>query len=283
MRYEIRHHLHFQYSASVFIEPMVARLRPRCDPTQKLLRYDFDVQPTPVGISAYVDLAGNASNTVWFTGEHRELLITSAASIEIARLDPFHFLVTDAQTLRLPVRYAAPLQASLAPYLEREIDESTVRAFALGLQYDAHDETLTFLTLLAGRIPDVCQYTVREHGDPWTPAKTLAEQRGACRDFALLFTDACRCVGIAARFVSGYAYTDTLATHHLHAWAEVYLPGAGWRGFDPSEGLSIGARHIAIAAGRTAPEASPTTGSYRGTAQPSLTATVTIAVAPEAT
>src|SRR5690606_27947417 len=91
-----------------------------------------------------------------------------------------------------------------------------------------------------------------------------AEGKGACRDLAMLFIDACRSQGLAARFVSGYAWQDAAqAEHDLHAWAEVYLPGGGWRGFDPSTGLATADHHIAVAACAVPDGAAPTTGTIQ--------------------
>jgi len=94
----------------------------------------------------------------------------------------------------------------------------------------------------------------------------LRRKEGACRDLAVLFMDICRSLGLAARFVSGYKYSpDTPDQHELHAWAEVYLPGAGWRGYDPSWGLAVADHHVALAAGPAPQDAMPVTGTFRGT------------------
>jgi transglutaminase-like putative cysteine protease len=115
----------------------------------------------------------------------------------------------------------------------------------------------------------------REQGPPWPAERTLRERRGACRDLAVLFNDVCRFVGFPARFVSGYQVdVPEEARPELHAWSEVYLPGAGWRGFDPSQGLAVADRHVPLAASRTPWMASPTSGTYRGTARSTLTASV---------
>ena len=93
----------------------------------------------------------------------------------------------------------------------------------------------------------------------------MEQRQGACRDFAVLFIDACRCVGLAARFVSGYqdAYRS-MGKRDLHAWAEVYLPGAGWRGYDPTRGLAVADHHVAVAAAADPQNAAPVTATYRG-------------------
>ncbi len=109
------------------------------------------------------------------------------------------------------------------------------------------------------------QKLVREEGLPKRPSETLASQEGACRDLTVLYLDLCRWQGLAARFVSGYWRGGKASERrYLHAWAEVYLPGAGWRGFDPSSGLAVGDDHIAVAASPDPDGAAPVFGTYGG-------------------
>ena len=98
------------------------------------------------------------------------------------------------------------------------------------------------------------------------PRVTLEKGQGACRDLAVLFVAACRALGFGARFVSGYhqGHSEPMR-RDLHAWAEVYLPGGGWRGYDPSLGLAVADRHVAVAAGTRPDQAAPISGSFRGT------------------
>jgi len=94
----------------------------------------------------------------------------------------------------------------------------------------------------------------------------------------MLFIDICRSVGVAARFVSGYCLGDESAGGEMHAWAEVYLPGAGWRGFDPSRGLSVNDDYIAVAAGQLSQDAAPTMGNFRGEAVSSMDAEIIMSI-----
>jgi transglutaminase-like putative cysteine protease len=123
-----------------------------------------------------------------------------------------------------------------------------------------------FLTRLATTICDRFKLVRRETGGPWPAVTTMEQRQGACRDLAVLYMDACRCVGLAARFVSGYqdAYRN-MGKRDLHAWAEVYLPGAGWRGYDPTRGLAVAEHHVAVAAAADPQFAAPVTATYRGT------------------
>ena len=110
------------------------------------------------------------------------------------------------------------------------------------------------------------KHELREEGPAQEPDETLSRKKGSCRDFVVLFTEAARSMGFAARFVSGYTEGDlSLMQNHLHAWAEVYLPGGGWRGYDPTLGLAVADRHVVVSSGATPLEAAPVTGSFRGT------------------
>ena len=117
----------------------------------------------------------------------------------------------------------------------------TVAAWAAELAAAVEHNTTAFLMQLADRIHHDFQHVGRFEGEPMAPEETLAGRNGACRDTAMLFVAACRSQGLAARYVSGYSihHPPEVSEHELHAWAEVYLPGAGWRGYDPSLGLAV--------------------------------------------
>jgi len=124
-----------------------------------------------------------------------------------------------------------------------------------------HGNPIDFLHELNQRIYNTCQYDVRPDGEPRSPSITWTKREGSCRDFAVLFAAACRTVGLAARFVSGYQEGDPDTTERdLHAWVEVYLPGAGWRGYDPTHGLAVADGHISVAASVLSRYAAPIEG-----------------------
>ncbi len=125
----------------------------------------------------------------------------------------------------------------------------------------------------------------REYGEASTAEETLDSEVVACRDVAVLFMEPCRQLGIGARFVSGHQEGDPQAgERELHAWADVYLPGGGWRGYDPTLGLAVADRHVALAVSAFPKNAAPVTGSYRGTgATSTLETEISIAVDGSAT
>jgi transglutaminase-like putative cysteine protease len=278
MLLNIIHRTRYRYSQPVFLEPFTVRLRPRCDASQTLRSYRIDVTPSPSGITHCLGLYGNNTETIWFSGLHENLLIEVHTLVETHHGNPFDFFVTDPAALTLPLEYDPQLARALGHYLARNGDHPGLAAFAQEMMQAARHETIPFLTLLAEEIYPRLEYMLREHGDPWTPEETLEQGKGSCRDFAMLFIDICRSVGIAARFVSGYCIGDAAAGSDMHAWAEVYLPGTGWRGFDPSRGLSVNDDYVAVAAGRLSQDAAPTSGSFRGEGVSSMDAEISISV-----
>ena len=268
MRFIARHITRFRYTAPVFLEPHAIRLRPRSESSQRLVRFRMAIDPQPFQLSEVLDSEGNSVAHAWFSELTDSLVIRTEFEVETSRVDPFDYLLLGEGSMRVPVEYPAALRTSLAGGLARsEPDASPVDDFARRVAKRSGNVTLKFLTLLNEEIHDRHRLIVREHGDPLPPGETLATERVACRDLAVLFADCCRSVGIASRFVSGYTASETEADdHHMHAWAEVYLPGGGWRGYDPSQGLAVADRHIAVASASVASCAAPTSGSFRGDA-----------------
>jgi transglutaminase-like putative cysteine protease len=133
-------------------------------------------------------------------------------------------------------------------------------------------QTYTLLQRLGSHISQTFSYQIREEPGVQNPMQTLTYRSGSCRDFAVLFMETARCLGLAARFVSGYLHSPPSATDYgaTHAWVEVYLPGAGWRGFDPTSGEIVGSDHIAVAVARLPESIPPVAGSFFGTAVSSL-------------
>ncbi len=276
MQFKITHCTRYSYSQPVFLEPFTVRMRPRCDAGQTLRSYRIDITPEPSGIAHCIGLYGNDTETIWFSGLYDDLLIEVSTLVETHRGNPFDYFVTDPAALTLPLVYEPQLAGVLGHYLIREKDHPDLAAFALEMMREAKKETIPFLTLLANEIYQRLEYMLREHGDPWTPEETLKQRKGSCRDFAMLYIDVCRSAGIAARFVSGYCIGDAAGGGDMHAWVEVYLPGTGWRGFDPSRGLSVNNDYVVVAVGQLPQEAAPTFGNFRGEAKATMTAEISM-------
>lgn len=264
MLFEITHRTHYSYSVPVFLEPQRLRLQPRNSPQQTLRDFVLDVRPEPIGQAAFVDLDGNTVRRAWFEGSTRALDIVARSTVETHCTDPFNFLLEPWAT-SLPIRWPGFVPPQLSEALHRAQPSAAIDVLAAGLVDESGGVTTLCLTALARQIASRCRVVRRPVGEPHPADLTWAAGSGASRDLAALFIDTARALGIPARHVSGYcARPDEGARVDLHAWAEIYLPGTGWRGFDPSQGLAVTDRHVAIAAGATPRAAATVDGSYRG-------------------
>jgi transglutaminase-like putative cysteine protease len=277
MQLRIKHKLSYAYSQPVFCEPLTLRFRPRDDPRQKLLEHSLHIDPVPVGRSEYVDLEGNAGATIWFSHVVQSLTFSATSIVETSEASQFEFLLKQ-EVLGLPLVYAAEIEPVLQPYRSNAGDSPQATQLAREVAAAMNQQTVPFLVELNNRINATCRQIIRMTGDAWPPDVTLSRGEGACRDLAALFIAACRSQGLAARLVSGYhAQPDPDQQHHLHAWCEVYLPGGGWRGFDPTCGLAVTNRHVAVAAGLSPNLVAPTFGTFLGLgANAILTADVSV-------
>jgi transglutaminase-like putative cysteine protease len=279
--YQIAHTTRYSYSQPAILEPHTLRLRPRSDGWQTLHQFSLTVSPTPIGQAQITDLDGNALIKLWFAAEPTQALeIQTLSQVTIHQSNPFDYLL-EPWAVQLPIDYPASLIGQLQSYLSGQIGTGVdPTAYQLAQEiYAATTDPATFLGELNQRIYQSCQYLVRETGQPWPAGLTWANRAGSCRDLALLFIEVCRAIGLAARFVSGYQVGALKNVDlHLHAWAEVYLPGAGWRGYDPTHGLAVSDRHIALAASAVASYAAPIQGvvSRSGGVQSMLTYTLNI-------
>jgi transglutaminase-like putative cysteine protease len=268
MLFHIRHALRYVYERPVFLEPTTLRLTPRSDPSQQLIHHALTINPKASGRCRVLEADGGEAVVLWFDSLQEELHIEVDMVVRTLRDNPYDWIVTDPEALRLPVRYPASEARSLAPCLQAcEPIAEPVRLWALELAQAVEGSATQFLIHLADTIHHGFHHIGRPDGEPMVAADTLASRTGACRDTAMLYVQACRSQGLAARFVSGYSmhHPEEVSEHELHAWAEVYLPGGGWRGYDPSLGLAVADGHVALTAAPDHQLAAPVSGSYRGT------------------
>jgi transglutaminase-like putative cysteine protease len=266
MIFHVTHKTNYIYSAPVFPEPHIVRLSPRNDANQRISNFSLTVKPQPAGIHYFRDAEDNCAACIWFEEKTATLSIVTSFEAQTFGKNPFGYLVTDNAFLRLPAAYENFDATALEPSLAAIAMDDAVVAFGKSVFEDAHGDTLQFLTRLCNAIYENFTVETRKHGSPLSPSITLQYKRGACRDLVLLFMAICRSFGLATRFVSGYQEGDPdMEQRDLHAWAEVYIPGGGWRGYDPSHGLVVTDRHIALAASYDPAGAMPVKGNFRGT------------------
>ena len=264
MFFKIHHYTSYRYSSPVRLNPQLLRFRPREDGAQHITDYRIHITPTPVGQNDHLDLEGNRVSQVWFDGETDLLEIDVNIQVETRRRDAFDFMLAP-EVNRLPISLVND-RACARAYLERIHSDDAVTAFAAELSLAVERDTRTYLDRLNQELFNRFEHIIRHHGEPQDPAHTLQTRRGACRDLSVLFVDCCRAEGIPARFASGYQRgDDKRERRYLHAWPEVYLPGAGWRGFDPTHAEAITDTHVTVAAAAHPRDTMPLTGSFSGT------------------
>jgi transglutaminase-like putative cysteine protease len=231
---------------------------------QRLVHYELVIDPQPTMVSGASDAEGNVAMHAWFSGTTAELTVTSSFEVMTTRANPLDYL-PDSNFGPVPVRYPAEMNAVLQPYRETRQADS-VREFAAEVHAEAGEGPLAFLDALNHTIHSNTRLAVRDDGRPaQSGSETLALRSGACRDVTVLLMEAARAMGFAARFVSGYRRGDlTRPDRHLHAWAEVFIPGGGWRGWDPVEGHTVADRHVALASSAQQIHTMPITGAYFG-------------------
>jgi transglutaminase-like putative cysteine protease len=230
------------------------------------VRFGLQIEPAPTGVTQTLDVDGNVVTMAWFSDIHDHMVLRATSEVETLRDNPYDFLLTPSNQ-RLPIGYQRWEAAQLGPALRRTvpIHVDPARELAEQLREAARSEVVPFLARLTETICNRFKVIHRDQGGPWAPATTMEQRQGACRDLAVLWVDVCRAVGLAARFVSGYQEGDAEQDkRYLHAWGEVYLPGAGWRGFDPTHGLAVADRHVSVAAAAEPQHAAPVSATYRG-------------------
>jgi transglutaminase-like putative cysteine protease len=265
VRFDVVHETRYTYTMPVSLGPHVLRLRPREDGAQRILSFSIELSPQPSLLSNSVDAEGNAVIHAWFLGTTDLLRITSSFSAEVLRANPFDY-VPDLTFGRLPATYGDSLARMLAPYRDPPTTPEVID-FARSVAARAEGRPLAFLDALNYVIHHEFARAVRDDGGPARSAvETLRTGTGACRDLTVLFIEAARSLGFAARFVSGYRRGDlSRPDRHLHAWPEVFIPGGGWRGWDPVEGLAVADAHVALAAAARQADTMPVEGTFYGT------------------
>lgn len=237
MRFEVTHVTDYRYSAPVRLGRQLLRLTPR-DEGQGALWSEITAGPAPSAREVARDSYGNTLTALEFSGETAQLRIESRFRVEVPVPDPLR-----QELPPLPWATAPEQAAFLGPVAE------PVRAFSQDLGAGAGGDAARFLDALNRWLFENIDRHIRDRGAAHDPVHLLADRNGACRDISRLFIAAARGQGMPARFVSGYqARAETPdGRRHLHAWAEIWLPGTGWRGFDATHGVPVTDGHVALA------------------------------------
>ncbi len=272
----VEHTLYYSYSNSVSLTPHTIYLTPKASPNQEIVSFQLEILPIPNILYKNIDVEGNAQSVAFFDLLTDKLSFRAKVEIVSEQVNPFHFIYFPFEAETLPFKYPEKELALLQHYLTDEGVTTLIDQFARQMAAEANWKTTDFLTRISAYIRDNFLYEKRLEGAAHSPEITLISRKGTCRDYAVLMIAACKALGLAARFVSGYCYGSELQAHELHAWVEVYLPGAGWRGFDPTEGRIADFHYIALASSAQAELINPIRGGFRGNAVSSLNTFVAI-------
>lgn len=278
-RIEVTHLTEYQFAHVVTLKPHRLLIRPREGHDIRIQSSSLEIFPAHE-VRWARDVFNNSVATVNFKEPADRLSIFSRVIIEHYDEAPLDFIVEE-YAVNYPFRYPPREETDLLPYLkpnfpkQREIIKDWLKKIDIGTSI----ETYVLLQRMSKWLNANINYTIREEPGVQSPCMTLDSNSGSCRDYATLFIEACRQLGLASRFVSGYvlAPSTEYGNATTHAWAEVFLPGPGWKGFDPTSGELTGSHHIATAVSRHPETVPPVSGSFVGNEQqPRLTVNVQV-------
>jgi uncharacterized protein (DUF2126 family)/transglutaminase-like putative cysteine protease len=273
----LHHKTVYTYDQAVQLSPHVVRLRPAPHCRTPIRAYSLKVKPAGHFLNWQQDPFANYQARLVFPNAVRSFEVEVDLVAEMTAINPFDFFVEDSAG-EYPFKYDPELAAELAPYLQLLPGGPRSDVFMRGVQADLARpgrRTLEVIIDVNQRVHETLRYDIRMEPGVFSPEETLSRGHGSCRDFAWLLVQVLRRLGLAARFVSGYSIqlvADVKALDgpsgvskdvtDLHAWAEVYLPGAGWIGFDATSGLACAEGHIPLACTADPGNAAPITGGY---------------------
>ncbi len=267
----IAHLTEYAYASPVTLGPHRLMLRPREGHDVRIESSKLAITPAAV-LKWHRDAFDNSVAIATFTDPADKLSIASEVTIEHYEDAPLDFVVED-RAVNYPFVYGPEERVDLLPCQQPvyPADQDALREWVASFGFGPGPiETYALLAQMNGAIAGQFTYAPREEPGVQTPTRTLVDRRGSCRDYAVLFIEACRYLGLASRFVSGYLHAPSTDAVNAatHAWAEVYLPGPGWKGFDPTSGEVTGANHIAVAVARRPESIAPVAGTFTGPAGP---------------
>jgi transglutaminase-like putative cysteine protease len=260
----LRYQTTYRYDEPVGFSPHDVRLFPRSDRFSRVRRLDFTTAPK--GTVRYSrDVFENTVASCYFPERSKELEFRLAINLDLDEKDPFHFIL-ESSAVQSPFDYDPAIAKLLAPYRERRTKDRLVVPGWEPPTSRKRRDTVKTLVELNKTLHECIGYQRREEGAALSPAETLRLGRGACRDVTVLLAEILRQMGFAARLTSGYLRESDAETRRsegsLHAWTEVYLPGAGWVGLDATNGVFCNHNFIGAAVGLTPADITPISGVY---------------------
>ncbi|MDO9710622.1 transglutaminase family protein [Paracraurococcus lichenis] len=282
----VRHVTTYRYRQPVAFGEHRMMLRPREGHDQRLIEASLDIVPAPRDLRWLHDVFGNSVAIARFAGRHRELRFDSRVRLDHRPLNALDFTLAEHAEI-WPFAYDTEEMPDLARSIERhwrDPERAVDRWARRFLRRGGPTGTMALLEAMTHAIREELTYIPRHERGIQEPAKTLALGSGTCRDFAVLMMEAARSLGLAARFVSGYLYSPGRDGEghrgggNTHAWARIYLPGAGWVEFDPTNGILGNRDLIRVAIARDPAQALPLHGTWTGFPADSLGMEVEVSV-----
>ena len=267
MRIKYIHKLEYSYEDSVQLGEHRLCIKPRSHGFQKLINFNLNISPNPKTLYPLLAASGEEINRIIFEGYTNNLSIEATSEVDTFK-HPDIFEGIRERDITLPFCRSIinrDLQGALEGWLPNGQHDPSAVELAHEALAGISNNALSFIFQLIEIIQDRVKYTKRHTGPAWPASRTLRERVGSCRDLAMLMVEACRSVGIPSRFVSGYHFEEPLTNEFdLHAWAELYIPGAGWRGFDPSGKGLIDERYLTLVSSSKSNLTAVITGNFRG-------------------
>ena len=269
MKIKYIHNLEYSYEESVQLGEHRLCIKPRSHGFQRLINFNLNISPNPKILYPLLAASGEEINRITFEGYTDSLSIKAISEVETLK----HPCILDGvkeRDLTLPFCRSIinrDLQGALEGWMPNGQHDPSAVELAQESLAGSSNNALSFTFQLIEIIQDRVKYTKRHTGPAWPASRTLRERVGSCRDLAMLMVESCRSVGIPSRFVSGYHFEDPLPKEfELHAWAELYIPGAGWRGFDPSGKGLIDERYLTLVSSSKSNLTAVITGNFKGKA-----------------
>jgi transglutaminase-like putative cysteine protease len=260
----LRYQTTYRYEEAVGFSPHDVRLFPRSDRFSRVRRFEFSTTPRGT-IRYWRDAFENTVASCYFPERSKELTFRLAINLDLDEKDPFHFIL-DRDAVEMPFEYDERTLDLLAAYRTPQVKQELKVPGWEPPTRKSRRATVESLVDLNKRLHECIGYERREEGEALSPAETLRQGRGACRDVSVLLAEILRQNGFAARLTSGYLRESDSETKRaegsLHAWTEVFLPGAGWVGMDATNGVFANHNFIAAAAGLAPADITPISGAY---------------------